>query len=152
MGKIQAAAERARKHRRVDPVELENLFGDRLVLPVQEPARPGARDPLPQQLEIRGNAVVSGVVSAERFREIEDEIAVDAGQRVKRLRRSVEQVQRRVVSELAQRFRDFVLDFFLVERAGQRPLVRGWCIRLVGFFPAIVKDDDVQFAHGVAGL
>ena len=42
---------------------------------------------------------------------------------VQALGRSVEHVERRLVSELAQRVGDFVLDFFLVERARQRRLV-----------------------------
>jgi hypothetical protein len=56
------------------------------------------------------------------------------------------------VSKLLERLGDFVLDLLLVERARQRRLVRGCSIRRLGFFPAIVKYDDMQFAHGVAGL
>jgi hypothetical protein len=67
------------------------------------------------------------------------------------LGRAVEHVQRRLVSELPQRFRNFVLDFLLVERAGQRGLV-GRCIRLLGFLPPVVENDDIQFAHVVARL
>ena len=53
------------------------------------------------------------------------------------------------MSELAERFGDFVLDFFLVERARQRRLVRWRRVGLFRLFPAIVEDGDFQFAQSV---
>ena len=53
-----------------------------------------------------------------------------------------------VVTQLAERVGDFVLDFFLVEGARQRRLVgRGGVVFLL--LPPIVQDDDVQRAHAL---
>ena len=92
--KVEAPAERARKHRRVQAVELEDLLGDGLVLRVEQAVRAGAGDPLVDELEIRGDGVVGGVVAGERLGEIEDEIAIEARQRVQPLGRSIEDVER----------------------------------------------------------
>ena len=75
---------------------------------------------LADELEIRGDVVVGGVVAGERFAEVENEIAVELGQGVEALQRAVELVQRRLVLELRERVDDFVFDFFLVERADER--------------------------------
>ncbi len=56
------------------------------------------------------------------------------------------------MSQLAERLGDFVLDFFLVERARQRRLVGGALADVFRLLPAVVEDDDVQFAHSVARL
>ena len=96
--------------------------------------------------------VVGRVVAGERLGEVEDEIAIHARQRVQPLGRPVEDVEGRLVPELDERLGDFVLDFFLVERARQRRLVgrtRGGVFRLL---PPIVEDDDIQCAHSVARL
>ena len=64
------------------------------------------------------------------------------------LERAVEHVQRRLVTELAERLGDFVLDFFLVERSRQRRLLGGGDgARLLRLFPAIVDDENVECAH-----
>ena len=133
---VEAAAVRAGEHRRVDAVELEDLLRDRLVLRVEQAVRAGAGEPLVDQLEVGGDAVVGGVVAGERLGEVEDQIALHPRQRVQALERSVEHVQRRLVPELAERVGDFVLDFLLVERARQRRLVRGAAAAL----PALPSD------------
>ncbi len=89
-------------------------------------------------------------VPRERFGEVEDQIAIDARQRVQPLERSVEDVERGVVTELAERLGNLVLDFFLVERPRERCLVCGRA-GLFRLLPSIVEDDDVQFAHEFAG-
>ena len=127
---IEAAAERAREHRRVDAVELEDLLRDRLVLRVEQAVRSGAGEALAEQLEVGGDAVVRGVVAGERFGQVEDQIAIQLREGVQAFRRSVEDVEVGVVPELAERLGDFVLDFFLVERARQRRLVGGGARRL----------------------
>jgi hypothetical protein len=62
---------------------------------------------------------------------------------VQALDRPIETVERRLVTELAQRLRNFLLDFLLVERARQRRLLsrRRFLFRLL---PPIVEDYDVQ--------
>jgi hypothetical protein len=82
--------------------------------------RTGAGEPLGDQFQIRRDARVGGVVAREGFRQIEDEIAVQARERVEALDRSVEAVKRRVMTEFAERVGNFVFDFLLVERARQR--------------------------------
>ncbi len=109
--------------------------------------RSRAGESLVDQLEVGRDAVVGGVVAGERLGEVEDQIAVHPRERVQALGRAVEDVQRRVVPELAERVGDFVLDFFLVERARQRRLVGGRGAGLLRLLPAIVEDDDVQFSH-----
>ena len=56
------------------------------------------------------------------------------------------------MSQLAERVGDFVLDFFLVERARQRRLVGGTGAGLLRLLPPVVEDDDIQCAHSVARL
>ena len=92
---VQAAAERAREDRRVDAVELENLFRHRLVLRVEQAMRAGPGEALAEQLEIRGDAVVGGVVPGERLGQVEHEIAIELGEAVQALGRSVEHVRAR---------------------------------------------------------
>jgi hypothetical protein len=147
---VETPAERPGEDGRVDAVKLEQLLGDGLVLREHQPVRSRAGEPLADQLEVRGDAVISEVVAAERLCEIENEIALHARERVEALDRSVEYVRRRVVTELAERVGNFVLDFFLVECARQRRLLRRRGSRLLRFFPPVVQDDDVQFAHSVA--
>ena len=120
MREIEPAAIRPREDRRVQAVKLENLLGDGLVLRVEQAVRSRAGEPLVDQLEIRRDAGVGAVVAGERLGEIEDEIAVHARDRMEALDRSVEAVQGGGVAKLAERVGDFVLDFFLVERARQR--------------------------------
>ena len=134
---IETAAIEPRKHRRVNAMEFENLFRDRLVLRVQETVRACAGEPLSDQFEIRRDCRVSGVVASERFGKVEDEIAFHARERVQALRRSVQTMQRRGVPQLDQRIAHFVFDFLLVERAGQRRLLAGAHL-LVLIVPAVV--------------
>ena len=149
---VEPAAKRAREDGRVQAVELENLLGDGLVLGVEEPMRSGAGDALVDELEVGGDGVVGGVVTGERFGEVENEIAFHARERMQRLGRAIEAMERGLVSQLAQRVGDFVLDFFLVERARQRRLVGGTGAGLLRLLPPIVEDDDIQCAHSVARL
>src|SRR5688572_20363637 len=107
----------------MDAVELQDLLRDALVLREKKAVGSGAGEALLNQLEIGGNAVVSRIVAAERFGEVENQIAIDARQRVQPFERSVENVERRVVAELAERFGNFLLDFFLVQRPRERCLV-----------------------------
>jgi hypothetical protein len=109
--------------------------------------RPAAGERLAEQLHVRGDAVVGGVVPAEGLGEVEDQVGVDACQGVQALHRAVEHVQRGVVPEPAERFGDFVFDFLLVERARQRDLVTRRGRGIIRFVPAIVKNKNVQFAH-----
>ena len=143
--KVEASAIRAREHRRVDPVELEDLLRDRLVLRVHQPVRAGAGEAFPDQLEVGGDAEIREVVAGERLGEVEHEVAVHPREGVEALDRSVEAVQGRVVSELAERFDDLVLDFSLVERPRQRRALGPAVV--VRLLPAIVDDDDVAGAQ-----
>src|SRR5204863_9921994 len=63
--KIEPAPIRTRENGGMNAVEFENLLGDRLVLPVEQSARAGTGDPLFEQLEVGGDAVVGRVVAAE---------------------------------------------------------------------------------------
>ena len=146
---IQPAAERAREHRRMDAVELEDLLRDRLVLRVEQAVRAGTGEALVEQFEVGGETVVRGVVAGERFGEVEDEIDIQLREAVQALDRSVEDVAIGLVTEFAQRLGDFVLDFFLVEGARERRLVGG--CGLFGRFPAIVEDGNLQCAQS-AGI
>ena len=80
----------------------------------------------------------------ERLAEVEDEVAVELGERVQALQRAVELVQRRLVAELGQRVDDFLLDFLLVEGADERRLAVGARVVVFGL-PPIVEDDDLSF-------
>src|SRR5262249_61674850 len=113
---------------------------------VQEAVRSGAGETFLEQFEVPGDARVGGVVAGERLGEIEDEIAVEARERVEALDRSVEAVERRVVTEFAEGLGDFVFDFLLVQRPRQRRLLipGGLFVPLV---PSIVQNYDVQGAH-----
>ena len=73
----QAAAERAREHGRRDAVEREDLLRDALVLREHQAVAAGAGKRLADELEIRGDVVVGGVVAAERLAEIEDDVAIE---------------------------------------------------------------------------
>src|SRR4051794_1441717 len=63
--KIEPAPERTRKDGGMNAVELENLLGHRLVLPVEQSPRAGAGDAFFEQFEVGGNAVVGRIVAAE---------------------------------------------------------------------------------------
>ena len=149
---IQAPAERAREDRRVNAVKLENLLRDGLVLRIQQPVRARAREPLAEEFEIARDAVVRSVVPGKRLGKIEDQVAVGPRQRVQALGGPVEDVQRGIVTELAQRLGNFILDFFLVEGPRQRGLFRRCAASLFRLLPAIVEDENVQFAHELEEL
>ena len=71
-------------------------------------------------------------------------LPVDGGE----VRGAVEDMQGRLVFQLAERLGDFVFDFLLVERPGQRRLLCArHAVRVVGSFPAIVYDKNVECAH-----
>jgi hypothetical protein len=60
-------------------------------------------------------------------------------------------VERCIVPELAERFGDFVFDFLFIERARQRRFVVR-CGGVLGLFPSIVEDDNVQFPQSSRAL
>ena len=117
-------------------------------IPIEPSSRAGA--PFVDALAVRGLGVVRRVVAGKRLREIEDEIAIEARQRMQPLGGSVEDVEVGDVSQLDERFGDFVLDFFLVERACQRRFVGGTAAGFFRLLPTVVEDDDIQCAHSVA--
>ena len=123
------------------------FFATALSCAYSRPCDPDPVNRLLEQLEIGGDAVVGGIVAGERLGEVEDQVAVDARKGVQALDRPVEDVQRGVVSELAERLRDFVLDFLLVEGSRQRRLLRRSAAGFLRLLPAIVEDENVQFAH-----
>ena len=84
----------------VNAVELEDLLRDPLVLRVKETVRPRPREPLLDQLQVGRDAVIGRVVAGERLRKVEHEIAIVAREGVKALERPIEDVERRLVSEL----------------------------------------------------
>src|SRR5262245_55188505 len=133
----------------MDTVKFEDLLGDPLVLREEQAVRTGAGEPLLNQLEIRGDTVIGGVVSGERFREVEDEIALHPRQRVQTLERSIENVERGFVTELAERLGNLFLHFLLVQISRQRCLVRSRA-GLLRPLPPIVEDDNAKFAQNWA--
>ena len=122
--KSRRPRKRLGEHRRVDAVEGEDLLRDRLVLRQHQAVGAGAGVPLADQLEEAGDLEVGGVVVGKRLGEVEDQIALHPRQRQQALLRAVELVHHRLVSELGQRLGDFLLDFFLVERARRRATSR----------------------------
>ena len=120
---IEPAAERLGEDRRVDAVEREDLLRDRLVLRQHQAVRARAGVVLADQLEEAGDLEVGGVVVGKRLGQVEHQVAFDPRQRQQALRRAVELVHHRLVTELGQRLGDLLLDFLLVERAGDRRLL-----------------------------
>src|SRR3954468_3202575 len=62
---IKPSAERSREYRSVDPVKLENLFSDSLVLSVKKSARSGSGKALVEEFQVCRDAVISRIVAAE---------------------------------------------------------------------------------------
>ena len=153
VGMVELAPVRDREARRADVVEVEDLFGHRLVLREKESLRTRARVTQVEQLEERRDVRFLRVVAGERFHHVEDEIGLRPGQREQRS--LVPQlVEERLVSVLAQRLHHLLaiellaaLDAapsprartppFLVAHAGRIERHRGVVARLV-------EDGDLQ--------
>jgi hypothetical protein len=82
---VEAPAMHGGEIRRPDPVEGEDLLGERLVLREVEAARPGAVYFLCSRVEVGGEVDVLGVVAGPRLGEVEDQVALEIGQGLERL-------------------------------------------------------------------
>ena len=102
---------------------------------------------LAEQLEERRDLEVGCVVVGERLGEVEDEVAVGAGKAQQALLRAVELVHDGLMPKLHERLGNLGLDFLLVERTDDGTLVARGLVLVFVDEHAIVKDDDLQFAH-----
>src|SRR5262252_3905598 len=97
---------------RTDSVERKHLFGDRLVLCEEECMGAGTGEGNPDQLEIRSQVHVLGIVAIERLSQIEDEVRTATRERVQRRQSSVQHIVERLVPKLLERVKNLLAVFF----------------------------------------
>src|SRR5262245_44153737 len=128
-------------------MECEDFLRNRLVLREHQAVSTRTCVFLPNQLEIRGNLEVGGVVAVERLAQVEYHVAVHARQSEEALHGSIDFVEDRLVTELGERLRDFLFDLFLVEGADNRRLVVGGGLLVFIDENPIVNNHYFEFAH-----
>ena len=134
--------------RGVDAVKREDFLRHGLVLGEHHAVGAGTCVPPPDQVQKRANLEVGRVIVRKGLRQVEDEVAIRFGEAEQALLGTVQLVEDRFVAKLRQRVRNFLLDFFLVERPDDRRFVggRGLLLGLVNEH-AVVENEDAQGTH-----
>src|SRR6185436_10260689 len=94
--------------RRAEPVEREEALRDRLVLREEESRRSRSRVRKVEEIEVGGDVQILRVVAPVGLGEVEDEVGLDARERLQAAPASVEAVLDHRVAPLDERVRDLL--------------------------------------------
>src|SRR5438105_5467782 len=150
MSMINVSAIRRRKIWRTNAMKRKHLLGRSFVLRQKVRMRPRTSVWNSQQIHVRGDVHLLGIVAGIGFCQIEDEVGTAFSQAIKRLWPPIEHVIERLMTELRQSVGNFLTVLFYFSLA---PRVSGIGLDSFFFCPDVVQHSDFQFvAHSTSSV